>query len=336
MPSAAAIEHLVGMQAQNPLDPYFGLAARLDHFDPSELAGLLVDRQAVRGQLMRATIHLVTARDWLELRTLLSPVMARTYGSTQFSKHVAGVPLDQLLEYGRGLLEKSPSTRAELHPLLAQRWPVSEATALAQAVTYLLPVIQVPPRGVWGKKGPAKWTTTEAWLGTSPHQGGSIDGLIFRYLRTFGPASVQDMRVWSGLAGLREIVDKIRPQLRVFRDEGGTELFDVPEGPTPDSDIPALPRFLPEYDNLLLSHANRSRFFQGDLTPPGWVGNVLIDGFYAGHWKVDAKRGTTRLHIHVKKPPRDQISDLNEEAGRLLSLIAPHESERDFQLTFLE
>ena len=324
------------MQAQNPLDPYYGLAARIDRFDPSELAGLIADRRAVRGQLMRATIHLVTSRDWLDLRTLVSPVMTRTFGSTQFSKHVAGVPLDQLLEYGRGLLEKTPSTRAELHPLLARRWPVSEATALAQAVTYLLPVIQVPPRGVWGKKGPARWTTTEAWLGTSPHETGSVDGLILRYLRAFGPASVPDMRVWSGLAGLREIVEKMRPRLRVFRDEAGTELVDVPEGPTPDSDTPAPPRFLPEYDNLLLSHANRSRFFLGDLTPPGWVGNVLIDGFYAGHWKVDRQRGAIRLLVAVKKPARAQVYDLNEEAARLLSLVAPSQDDGEFQLTFLD
>jgi hypothetical protein len=322
------------MQAQNPLDPYYGLAARLARFDPSELAGLIAERLAVRGPLMRATIHLVTARDWLKLRTVFSPVMTRTFGSTQFSKHVAGVPLDQLLEHGRGLLEEAPRTRAELHPLLAQRWPVREAPALAQAVTYLLPVIQVPPRGLWGTKGPARWTTTEAWLGTSPHQKGSVESLVFRYLKAFGPASVQDVRVWSGLAGLREIVERMRPRLRVFRDETGTELFDVPEGPNPDSDIPAPPRFLPEYDNLLLSHANRSRFFHGDLTPPGWVGNVLIDGFYAGHWKVDAKRGTTRLHAHVKKPTSDQISDLNREAACLLALIAG--SEGDFRLTFLE
>ena len=168
--------------------------------------------------------------DWLELRTLLSPVTTSDFGTTQFSKHVAGVPLDQLLEYGRGLLEEAPRTRAELHPLLAQRWPVSEAPALAQAVTYLLPVIQVPPRGLWGKKGPARWTTTESWLGTSPHQRGSVERSWF--FATWEPLALRQSRTSNvvGPGGPSRIVEKCSAPPGV-PDEGGIELFDVPEGP---------------------------------------------------------------------------------------------------------
>jgi hypothetical protein len=144
------------------------------------------------------------------------------------------------------------------------------------------------------------------------------------------------MRVWSGLGALREIVERLRINLRVFRDDAGAELFDVPESPHPDSDLPAPPRFLPEYDNLLLSHANRSRFFRGDLTPPGWAGSVLIDGFYAGHWRIDARRATPRLTAFVTKLSKSQVSDLNEEATRLLALIAPDGQHGEFELTRLD
>jgi hypothetical protein len=324
------------MQAQNPLDPYYGLAARLEGFDPSELADLVQERKAVRGALMRATIHLATTEDWLQLRPVVGPVLTRTFGSTQFAKDVSGVPIEQLLGYGRQLLEEQPRTRAELHPLLSQRWPDSEAASLAQAVTYLLPVLQVSPRGVWGKTGPARWTTTEAWLGRTTTTSGSVESLILRYLAAFGPASVNDMRVWSGLAGLRAVVESMRPRLRDFRDESGTELFDLQEARHPDSEVPAPPRFLPEYDNLLLSHKDRSRFFAGDQVPPGWVGNVLVDGFYAGHWKISHKRDTTTLSVSVRKITKSERSELEAEAGRLLTFVAPQAQASEIRLTFLD
>jgi len=319
------------MQAQNPLDPYYGLAARLERFDPSELARLILERRAVRGQLMRGTIHLVTARDWLDLRPVMESVLARAFGSTQFAKDATGVPMKQLLAFGRSLLEEEPRTRAELHPLLSERWPETEAPSLAQAVTYLLPVIQVAPRGVWGRTGPARWTTTEAWLGSSPKATGSAEQLILRYLAAFGPASVKDMRTWSGLAGLREVVEGLRPRLRIFKDESGVELFDILEAPHPEPDVPAPTRFLPEYDNVLLAHADRSRFFIGDMKPPGWLGNVLVDGFYAGHWKVTKLRGVTKLSASVKKLTKAQLSDLGEEGNRLLAVIVADKVGKEFQ-----
>jgi hypothetical protein len=241
--------------------------------------------------------------------------------------------MEQLLAYGRRLLEEQPRTRAELHPLLSQRWPESEAASLAQAVTYLLPVIQVSPRGVWGKTGPARWTTTEAWLGRAPSTTGAVESLIIRYLAAFGPASVKDMRMWSGLAGLRAVAESLRPRLRIFKDESGTELFDLPEAPHPDPEVPAPPRFLPEYDNLLLSHEDRSRFFASDLVHPGWVGSVLVDGFYAGHWKVSQKREAATLSVSVRRLTKPEKSEVEEEAERLLTFVAPHSPVRETQLT---
>ena len=165
---------------------------------------------------------------------------------------------------------------------------------------------------------------------------GSVESLILRYLGAFGPASVKDMRVWSGLAGLRAVVESLRPRLRIFKDQSGTELFDLPEARHPDPEVPAPPRFLPEYDNLLLSHEDRSRFFAGDMVPPGWVGNVLVDGFYAGHWKVSHKRDTATISVSVRKLAKPEQSELEEEAGRLMTFVAPHDGAPEIRLTFLD
>ena len=99
----------------------------------------------------------------------------------------------------------------------------------------------------------------ESFLG-QPLDGDDDPGeAIMRYLRAYGPAAPKDVRSWCYKTGLREVIDRLRPQLRAFRDESGTELLDVPDGELFAADLPAPPRFLPEYDNALLSHADRSR-----------------------------------------------------------------------------
>jgi hypothetical protein len=318
------IEQLVGMQAQNHLDPYYALWARIDGFQPEELSNLVASRAAVRVPLLRSTVHLVTARDCLRMQPILASVLARTFGSTSFAKDIEGVDRAELLTMARELLEERPRTRAELGPLLAQRWPDRVPGSLAQAATYLLPVVQVTPRGLWQQKGPAAWTTIERWLGRPLEPAGPPDDLILRYLGAFGPAAQKDMRVWSGLAGLAEVVKKLRPRLVTFRDERGIELFDLPEAPRPDPETPAPPRFLPEYDNLLLSHSDRSRFFDGDLIPKGWVGNLLVDGMFIGSWKIERSEGSARLNIGLgRKLARPALEEVTAEGSRLLEVTDP-------------
>ena len=319
------IERLVGMQAQNPLDPYHALWARIDAFQPKDLSNLVESRAALRIPLLRSTLHLVTARDCLTMRPILDSVLSRTFDSISFAKDIDGVDRAALLAVARALLEERPRTRAQLGPLLAEQWPDRVPGSLAQAATYLLPVVQVTPRGVWQEKGPAAWTTIENWLGRPLEPVGPPDDLIIRYLGAFGPAAHKDMKDWSGLAGLADVVKKLRPGLVMFRDEHGIELFDLPESPRPDPETPAPPRFLPEYDNLLLSHSDRTRFFDHDLTPKGWVGNLLVDGMFVGGWKIERSKGSARLNIELGKTlPKPDLEEVTAEGSRLLEVTDPN------------
>jgi hypothetical protein len=324
---AETVEHLVGMQAQNPFDPYYALWARVEPFDPAVLSKLLEERKAVRTAFLRATIHLVTATDCLDLDATVRPVSRRTFGSTAFSKDTAGMDIEQLLAAGRKLLEQKPMGRAQLGRLLAVKWPDRDPASMAYAVSYLIPLVQVPPRGLWNRKGAAMWTTVEHWLGSKPSGDSTAESLVLRYLAAFGPASVSDIRVWSGVTGLAAVVERLRPRLRVFADETGRELFDLPDASRPDPDTPAPTRFLPEYDNVLLGHADRSRVIEPRTRPPGWAGNLLHDGFLRGSWKIAATKQDTRIAVTpFSKFSKQTVDDLIGEGMRLLQRVAPDSS----------
>jgi len=329
------IEHLAGLQAQAPFPPYYGLWSRLADFRPSDLAGLLLDRRVVRIALMRGTIHLVSARDCLMLRPLLQPVLDRALSAT-YGPQLAGVSLSELATAGRTLAEDRPRTFSELGALLSPRWPAHSPAALAQGVRALVPLVQVPPRAVWGTAGQALHTSAQAWLTRPLDERASLAELVRRYLAAFGPASVADLQAWSGLSRLREIVDPLRPGLRPFRDESGRELFDLPDAPRPDPDTRALVRLAAEFDNLLLSHADRTRIISEPnrrrlFTRNGVIpGAVLVRGFVAGSWRITATSAAAVLVVRPFEPitRRDQAA-VAAEGQRLLRFARPDAPVRD-------
>jgi Winged helix DNA-binding domain len=330
------VERLVGMQAQEPRDPYVGLWTRLEGFDPHELGRLVAERQAVRSPLMRTTLHLVSARDCLTLDPLLRPVLERGFWTgSPFGRQLKGLDVDAVVAAGRTLLEERPRTNAQLRTLLSERWPGYDASSLAYAVHHLVPVVQIPPRGVWGQKGLPTWATTETWLGRPVEATPSIDEVVLRYLAAFGPAGVMDVQAWSGLTRLREVVDRLRPRLRPFRDESGRELLDLPDAPRPDPDTPAPVRFLPQYDNLLLSHADRTHV-TGDAAQR-WPTDglhwspLLVDGVVGGAWRVTQERRSAIFTVRLLAPVPDPAA-VEKEATRLLEFLAPEAGRRTIEL----
>ena len=323
LPVLHAVAHLVGLQAQEPPDPYLGLWSRLADFRPEELSALLLDRRVVRIAVMRSTLHLVTADDCVVLRPLMQPVLdAELARHREYAPSLVAVDLDAVLAFGREFLAE-PRTGRELRAALAERFPAHHPAALAYACRNHLGVVHVPPRGVWGQTGGVVTTTAEAWLGQPLASSPSLDDVVVRYFGAFGPATVADVAAWSRLTGLREVVERLRPQLRTFRDERGRELFDLPDAPRPRPDVPAPVRFLPEYDNLLLSHADRSRFAApGQRVLLGRVtgrvnGTVLVDGTVSAVWQLEPGR---LVVSHVPMPKRAAAS-VAAEGRRVLRFL---------------
>lgn len=330
---AEVVEHLVGLQAQEPIDPYVALWSRITDFDPMTLSDLLADRQVVRAQLLRATIHLVTAQDMLVMRPVLRPVLERMLASgSPFGRSLAatGVDLPAVVAAGRELLDGAPRTRAELRDALGPQFPDADPTALAQAVTFLVPVVQVPPRALWRKSGQARWAPVDSWLGQSLGADEVPDGLVRRYLGAFGPAAAADVRAWSGLTNAAAILDRLRPSLLAFRDEAGRELLDVADGPRPDPDTPAPVRFLPVYDNVVLSHADRGRIVDQEhrravasLDAINF-GSILVDGFARAFWRIVRQDGSVRLDVALLDDLAPAETDaVGAEGERLLAFLEP-------------
>jgi hypothetical protein len=322
LPAVDAIEHLAGMQSQAPLAPYVGLWTRLREFAPGELATLTEERRVVRLHVMRNTVHLVSARDALNWPALFRPVHAAQFRAN-FRGGIEGVDQEELISQARRLLAERPRSRAELGPLLGERWPDAEPAALAYAATHHLVLCQVPPRGVWGKGGAATWAPLEEWLG-APLGSAPVDELVLRYLGAFGPATVADVQAWSGLTRLREVVGRL--PLRTFRGQAGQVLHDLPDAPRPAEDAPAPPRFLPEFDNLLLSHKDRSRVIPHERPvplPPGngaAGGTLLIDGHWQGDWQIRDRTLRIRPFVRLRHADRDALL---AEAAQLRAFAAP-------------
>lgn len=333
-PPAAVLEQLVGLQAQEPPDPYVALWSRIDRFDPTALSALIEDRRAVRIGLLRGTLHLVTADDCRVMYPVMAGVMARIFRNTRFRRDLDGLDLDAVLVTARAALEERPRTPAELGAVLAETWPDHPPASLSLAARYLLPLVQVPPRGLWRRTGRATNTTAEAWLGAPMEPGTEPDALVLRYLAAFGPATAGDIRTWSWLTGVREIIDRLRPQLRTFRDEAGRELYDVEDGLLVDPDVPAPIRFLPQYDNLFLSHEDRSRIngaMSWDLDF-AWKGPILIDGGISATWRVrrSGKQATMRIELGRGLTAAER-ADLDAEAERLAAYLDP-EARREIEV----
>jgi hypothetical protein len=328
LPVADAVAHLAGMQAQAPQEPFVGLWSRLRAFDPAVLSGLLLDRRVVRTHLMRRTVHLVTAEDALAWRAR-HDAMLRQRVLGVYRRVLGGVDLDELAAAGRAVMaDGEPRTMAEIGGALAVRWPSAGARPLGEAVVAaLVPMAQLPPRGLWRRSAGVRNALLSSWLRRDvdpPAPDGSDPvgrALVRRYLAAYGPAATADLRAWCGLAGLPGAVAAIREELVSFRDERGRELLDLPGAPRPDPDTPAPVRFLPAFDNAILGYDDRDRVIDRAHRHLSVAGErvVLVDGRVGATWTRDAGTVLVRALRRLTRAERDAVAEEGRGVASFLS-----------------
>jgi len=297
-----AVGRLCGLQAQERGPPFLGLWTRLSAFTEADLQQALHERAVVRATLMRGTLHLVTAGDYAAFRTPMQPMLTRGM-TAALRERAEGLEPDVVLPAARALLEERPRTFDQLRSLLQRAFPRVNHRALGYAVRMLLPLVMVPTADRWAFPRVAEFTLADGWLEVPLSTRGDPDELVMRYLAAFGPAAAADVQTWSGLQGIKAVLEGLRPRLVTLTDERGRELFDLPDAPRPDEGTPAPPRFLPEFDNLLLAHADRARVIADEHRPAVITKNLrvratfLIDGFVAGVWEIKRSRRAATLTI---------------------------------------
>ncbi len=320
------IRHLVAVQGQEPNWPYVGLWTRLARFGHDELAGLLRDRKLVRSTTLRRTVHLSTAEDYRWLRPTLQPCVRGLLNTAYYRNEITGLDHAELVAAGRELLAGRQMSRRELGLLLAERFPQRHTRRLAETVEILVPLAHGAETGAWGRWHNRYVTvgTADEWIG-APLGEPDPAALVGRYLAAFGPATVADIQAWSGLTRLREVVDPLRPQLRVLRGPEGVELFDLPDAPLADADLEAPVRFLPAFDNALLGYKDRRRIIAEEdrrrIAKEGSAGVpvYLVDGFAHGRWWLDGPHLRIAPWYPLTATEREQVV---AEAERLLAFVA--------------
>jgi winged helix DNA-binding protein len=319
-----AIARLGGLQAQEPRPPFIGLWSRLEAFRREDLHAALQGREVVRATLMRATLHLLGAGDYAAFRPALEPVMERALRA--LGERAEGLDCERVVAAAEELLRERPRGFDELRGLLQQQFPGVNDRALGYTVRMQVPLVMVPSEARWGFPSVADFTLAEAWLGHRPPPSGTPEQLVLRYLAAFGPASAADAQTWSGLQGLAPVFEGLRPQLVAFRPATGRrELFDLPGAPRPGEDVAAPARFLPEFDNLVLAHADRSRLIAEEHRGRIVTKNLRVratflwDGMVAGTWEIARTRGAAVLRMTpFRTLPQRALQDLTAEAEGLL------------------
>ena len=322
---ADAVERLAGMQAQEPKPPFIGLWTRVDGFRRADLDTALHEREIVRVTLLRGTLHLTRARDYPTQRAVLAPLLEQAI--KVLGARANGLEVDKVLPVARDLLAERPRTFNELRKLLVEAFPEVNERALGYATRMHLPLVMVPTNDRWSYPSVAAFALADEWLGAPVGREGEIGPLVIQYLAAFGPATAADAQAWSGVS-MKAALETLRPELRVFRDERGRELFDLPDAPRPDGDVSAPARFLPEFDNLVLAYADRTRLIDDEHRPLVTTKNLrvratfLVAGRVAGTWEiVRRKAGATLRLTPFAALPKRALAELTAEGDQLVRFV---------------
>jgi hypothetical protein len=332
-----AVERLAGMQAQVARPPFIGLWTRIIGFRRDELREALGKRRIVRVTAMRGTLHLMSTADYLSFRGALQPML--TAGRAAIVG--AAFPFDAaaLERMARQFFGKAPATFDVLRKHLKTTYPKHNERHVAYAIRNHVPLVQMPTDAPWSFPAAAEFMLADQWLGkpvrsvaTPPTE------LVRRYLAAFGPATPGDAQAWSGLVGMREVFEDLRSTLVTFRDERKRELFDLPDAPRPPEDTPAPVRYVPEFDNLVLAHQDRTRVLADEyrqrVTTPNLLvrGTFLVDGFVAGIWTTERKKTVATLGLEpFVKVNKKVLAELEEEGDKLLAFVEEDAARREFR-----
>jgi hypothetical protein len=327
-----AIERVGGLQAQWPPSPYIGLWSRLEGFKRSALTRALERRQVVKATLMRATLHLVSAEDYLSFGDALNKARIVDI-DRRLVLYGIDADVDALARRASRVAAAAPRSRPELLALLGQKTLRSDARqpwVIWHALQARAELVHTPDGAAWRKTtGRSSFVPVRTWLGRSPEGGTpALERLVRRYLGAFGPATIGDLSQWSGLTigMLREALERLVPDLRTFQTESGAKLLDLSRSPLPDGDVPAPVRFLPMWDSVLLAHADRTRVISDEyrrivIRKNGEVQQTfLVDGVVAGTWRIDDGRVLTEPFEPL---PRRVMRELEAEAKRLAAFVGP-------------
>ncbi|HVX46353.1 MAG TPA: winged helix DNA-binding domain-containing protein [Mycobacteriales bacterium] len=314
----SAIRSLAGLNAQLVPTAYLSLAARLSSFETGQLVDLLRGKQIARANLMRGTIHLLDTEDYVRWRPALQPVLERVFRGFN-AKTWREVDPDRVRFEAEQLLRTVAPDRGDLRRELG-----SDAAMFFARVA--LPLVQIPPAGEWGTRSVPRYAWAETWFERELPAEGELEDLIRRYLSAFGPASVADIQYWSGFTGLSPVCKQLG--LAVFEDENGKQLYDVPDAPLPDAGIPAPVRLLPEFDNLVFAHADRTRIVPAEakkyLQPKAgqFRSPLLVDGMVAGTWRWERARDRLAVAPFETLPSR-YGDEVRLEAERTAAFLSP-------------
>jgi hypothetical protein len=341
---AAAIERLLGLQAQLPRPPFIALWARLDGFKREDLIAPIAKRDLVRATMMRATIHLFTRKDFLAFRPAIQPVLTNAHQAVMKDRG-KGIDIDKLLAAARACFDANPCTLDDLRKhLVSGPFARLDERAMGYIVKMQLPLIQIPEAAAqWAYPSASNFAVADTWLDepvklddaklSAPH------ALALRYFAAFGPASIQDFQSFTGLGTMRAAVEELRPKLQTFRDERGRELFDLPKAPRPSEEEDAPVRFLAEFDNVILGYAERARIVDDAHKPALSTKNLLVpavflvDGFIAGRWSLEVKKGIARVIVHpfiaLSKPARAALEQEGDQLGRF---VEPNAKSHAFEI----
>ncbi|MDZ4770920.1 MAG: winged helix DNA-binding domain-containing protein [Chloroflexota bacterium] len=328
MTPMAMTAHLLGLQAQVNNPPYIGLWTRLQTFERDALTEALRARQIVRAAAWRSTLHLMTAADYLALRRAFEPALIKGLNAF-FGTRARALDVPLVVDVARQIYEDAPRTQAEIRTILLESFPDNDPDALAYCARSYLSLVQVFPGGTWSKGGSPAYAAAESHLSASANPDYAIMPVFRRYLAACGPASIMDFQTWTGMTRLKGVIESHQGEFRLYTDANGVALYDLPEMAIVEADTPAPIRFIPEYDNVLLSHSDRNRILADAdyrkvfLSAARVLATVLVDGFVAAAWRVDRDKKRLILTIAPFAALTAEVTtQIEAEALKVLAFVA--------------